>query len=251
MKTIKNWNDQVIPVIRSAGGVLATYNPFDNLIYDSIFPFPTPEIVQKLYKSRQETAFNEDIKSSIGYYTDLQSLNSEDAITWSIFGTLVYSDSHSLIDFTKKLFSILQLDTTFRAVNIWLWRRILHPDTGVSGGPEIDFGMQTENTLVLGEAKWLSKVGRMQGKRQNKDQIDLRIEFIDKYGKIVWPSINEYVIMGLSLDKLIMNGKHGTSIKLLDLSWDEICGIELHPQHDSIQKYLKWKKLYSSVSSYA
>jgi len=133
MKTIKNWNDQVIPVIRSAGGVLATYNPFDNLIHDNIFSFPTPEIVQKLYKSRQERAFNEDIKSSIGYYTDLQSLNGEDVITWSVFGTLMYSDSRSIINFTKKLFSILQLDSTFTAVNVWLWRRIPHPDTGVSG----------------------------------------------------------------------------------------------------------------------
>jgi len=47
----------------------------------------------------------------------------------------------------------------------------------------------------------------MQGKKQDKDQIDLRIEFIDKYGRIIWPSINEYVIMGLSLDKSIMTEK--------------------------------------------
>lgn len=251
MKTIKNWNDQVVAVIRSAGGVLATYNPFDNLMHDNIFPFPTPEIVQKLYKSRHERAFNEDIKSSIGYYTDLQSLNSEDVITWSVFGTLMYSDSHSAINFTKKLFSILQLDTTFTAANIWLWRRIPHPDTGVSGGPEIDFGLQTENTLVLGEAKWLSKVGKMQGKKQDKDQIDLRIEFVDKYGKVIWPSINEYAILGLSLDKSVMTEKYSTSIKLLDLSWDEICGIELHPKYESIQKYLEWKKLNSGASNYA
>ena len=249
IETIKNWNDQVIPVIRSAGGVLATHNPFDNLIHDNIFPFPTPEIVQKLYKSRQERAFNEDIKSSIGYYADLQSLNSEDAITWSVFGTLMYSDSQGAINFTKKLFSILRLDTTFREVNVWLWRRIPHPDTSVSGGPEIDFGIQTENTIVLGEAKWLSKIGKRQGKKQNKDQIDLRIEFLDKYGRIIWPSISEYVIMGLSLDKLIVDGKHSRSIKLLDLSWDEICGIELHPKHDTIQKYLDWKKLYGSASN--
>ena len=42
-------------------------------------------------------------------------------------------------------------------------RGIPHPDTLVPGGPEIDFGIQTADTLILGEAKWLSGVGRLQG----------------------------------------------------------------------------------------
>ena len=29
-----------------------------------------------------------------------------------------------------------------------------HPDTLVPGGPEIDFGVQTDDLILAGEAKW-------------------------------------------------------------------------------------------------
>jgi hypothetical protein len=67
-------------------------HPFDNLIRTGCQPWLAPEIVQKLYQSRQVRAFTgEDLKrcrSGIGFYCDLQSINSEDSITWSVFGTV-------------------------------------------------------------------------------------------------------------------------------------------------------------------
>lgn len=41
---------------------------------------------------------------------------------------------------------------------VFLWRRIPHPDTLVPGGPEIDVGILTSNALILGEAKCRSGV---------------------------------------------------------------------------------------------
>jgi hypothetical protein len=47
-------------------------------------PWPPPPVVQKLYESRQSRAFAEpELAAAIevlGFYSDLQSLNSEDAI---------------------------------------------------------------------------------------------------------------------------------------------------------------------------
>ena len=49
--------------------------------------WPTPEITQKFYASRQQSAFRGDdlgaVVEHLGYYCDLQSLHSEDAITWN------------------------------------------------------------------------------------------------------------------------------------------------------------------------
>jgi hypothetical protein len=161
MKTIPNWQDKIIEVAHSKGGVLATVNPMDNLMRGQLSLWPPPEIVQKLYRSRQERAFEgadlAAVTSILGFYSDLQSLHSEDALTWSIFGTLAYASPRVRGDFTNSLLNFLNINVhPVSAVNVWLWRRLPHPDTLVSGGPEIDFGIQTEHVVILGEAKWLS-----------------------------------------------------------------------------------------------
>ena len=130
METIANWNGELIAVIKSKGGVLATVNPLDNLISTGISPWPTPEIGQKLYKSNQQRHFvgdeQEGAKSILGYYSDLQSLHSEDAITWSVFGPLVYASSDVREQFVSTLFEYLKIPCrSCNCPNIWLWRRYL------------------------------------------------------------------------------------------------------------------------------
>lgn len=155
MKTIPDWNGHPIQIVKSRGGVIATAIPEENLVRTGISPWPPPEIVQKLYKSRQLRAFDDDnsmaATSALGFYTDLQSLHSEDAITWSVFGPLIYGDESTRRKFSANLFNELKLSIlTNSPVSIWLWRRLPHPDNLVPGGPEIDFGIQTMDTLVLG-----------------------------------------------------------------------------------------------------
>jgi hypothetical protein len=86
-----------------------------------------------------------------------------------------------------------------RDAHIFLWRRIPHSDTLVPGGPEIDFGILTENAVILGEAKWQSGTGTRQGKRKDKDQIQLRGEFLKTYGKRLFPFASIWADVGLSL----------------------------------------------------
>lgn len=84
---MKDWNGKEIQIAHSKGGVIVVSNPLDNLISTGINPWPTSEILQKLYQSRQVRAFEgkqlESAKKGLRYYCDLQSLHSEDAITWS------------------------------------------------------------------------------------------------------------------------------------------------------------------------
>ena len=149
---------------KELGGVLAVSHPLDNLISTGISPFPTPEILQKLYESRQIRAFQgeQELRAvkGLGYYSDLQSLHSEDAITWSVFGTVARAIPLIRESWLTDLMSLLNLPSaSARRTEVFLWRRIPHPDTLVPGGPEIDFGILTENAVILGEAKWLSGVG--------------------------------------------------------------------------------------------
>lgn len=70
----------------------------------------------------------------------------------------------------------------------------------VSGCPEIDVGITTSNTVILAEAKWLSGIGATQGKAKDKNQIQLRGEFLAKYGAgILFPGRPHKVVLGISL----------------------------------------------------
>ena len=56
----KNWLDRPVTLGRSAGGVLAFRSPWDGVLHGDVAPWPPPELVQKLYQSRQSRAFREE-----------------------------------------------------------------------------------------------------------------------------------------------------------------------------------------------
>ena len=246
---MKDWNGRNIEFANSKGGVIAVANPFDNLISKNCVPWPPPEIVQKLYQSRQVRAFQgaqcSICTKKLGYYCDLQSLHSEDAITWSVFGTVAYSSLSERENWASQFFKLLDIsDAVSTNAVIFLWRRIPHPDTLVSGGPELDFGIITDNTLILGEAKWQSGVGSAQGKKKNKDQIQLRGEFLKKYGKIIFPLLKVQIVVGVGLSQNAFNNTVPKGVSFLSTTWEDICSIQAHPHFDEIQRYYKWKLYY-------
>lgn len=251
---MQNWKGEEIPAIRSKGGTLAVCDPMDNLIKADAIPWPPPEIVQKLYQSRQINSFREsdhhDLIKSLGFYCDLQSLHSEDALTWSVFGPLIYADDSARRNFSTSLLDYIKVPiTSIGKTTIWLWRRLAHPETLVPGGPEIDFGIQTGSIVVLGEAKWLSGIGEKQGMGKNKDQLTLRREFIETYGPAVFREASDFVllmvapIMGM-IDRREVRPK-GRTIYFREIPWDWLCSLEGHPCGEELIQYLKWKKINS------
>src|SRR5471030_2239786 len=92
---LRDWNNREITAVRSKGGVFAFPDYSDNLVRIDRGCWPPPEILQKLYKSEKLWAFPEEEQSlligKLGYYCDLQSVHSEDAMQWSYFGPLLYA----------------------------------------------------------------------------------------------------------------------------------------------------------------
>lgn len=243
---MKNWHQQEVDILTSKGGVIALANPYDNLVTTGVTPWPPSEIVQKLYQSRQTRAFSEDQKEILekfnGYYSDLQSIHSEDAITWSVFGTVAHCPNVIRNKFISDLFKSLGLKPgKLENSEIYLWRRIPHPDNLVPGGPEIDFGILTNNTLLLGEAKWKSSVGAAQGKNKDKDQIQLRVEFLQKYAPKLYPGVRHFVVVGVGLHNDVTEDYSDKTVQCFGTTWSEVCSLESHPNHDELQDYLAWK----------
>ena len=142
--------------------------------------------------------------SQLGYYTDLQSVHSEDAITWNVFGPVAHAGPDVRSAFFRELLSLMGMVDESGPVEICLWRRIPHPDTLVPGGPELDFLIQTADTVIFGEAKWRSSVGSGQGVNRDKDQITLRREFLEKFGSKVFKGVTRFVILGASWEDPVL-----------------------------------------------
>lgn len=254
---MEDWNNKPIEIGKSKGGVIALSHPFDNLIRSGIELWPTPEIIQKMYKSYHSDAFENDnlriITDRLGYYCDLQSIHSEDALTWNVFGTVKYSSEEHRIEFVRELLEKIDFPhVKISDVAIWLWRRIPHPDNLVSGGPEIDFGIRANKICIIGEAKWLSGLGKKQGKKKDKNQIDLRIEFIRKYGNLTFQGIDDFIVLGLSLQPEIDNSydiscSH-SKVHLKNMSWETICNFSSHPCREELINHYHWKKQYSKMT---
>jgi len=244
---MKDWNGKEIESAKSKGGVIVVSHPLDGLIYTGCSPWPTPEIVQKLYKSNQLRSFSEDqhaiCTSGIKYYCDLQSLHSEDAITWSVFGTMGRVKITQREEWLADFFKLLDLPKASpNQSEIFLWRRIPHPDTLVSGGPEIDFGIITKNTVVFGEAKWKSQVKSSQGKRKNKDQIQLRGEWLIKYGTRLFPESSVHAVVGIGRFQNSFIDITPLGFLFRSVTWEDVCSIKSHPYAEEVQRYYKWKK---------
>ena len=128
---------------------------------------------------------------------------------------------------------------------LWLWRRLPHPDTLVPGGPEIDFGIQTDEVFLLGEAKWRSPVGAAQGANRDKDQMTLRREFCEKYGRRLLPGVRRFVVLAVSpkggITPRADSEIDGATLHLREATWEAIADITSHPYAPEVQKYLEWK----------
>lgn len=247
---MKNWNQQEVEIMTSKGGVIALANPYENLVTTGVIPWPPSEIVQKLYQSRQVRAFAKDQRGKLykfnSYYSDLQSIHSEDAITWSVFGTVAHSPDGIRNQFIHDLFLSIGLEPKpIENSEIYLWRRIPHPDTLVSGGPEIDFGILAQDILLLGEAKWKSSIGASQGKNKDKNQIQLRVEFLQKYAPKLYPGVTRFVVLGVGLRNDVTGNYSDKAVKCIGVTWSDICCLASHPNHKELLKYLAWKIEYT------
>jgi hypothetical protein len=142
-ETIDNWRGEPIEIARSPSGVVLVRDYVDNLIRSPEVPWPPPALVSKLVAddrvaARWPPTLADAMSRRLGHYTPLQSIHSEDAITWSFFGPLMHAAGSVRAAFMRWLLERLQLaaDDTMAAID--LWRRIPHPEKPSAPGPELD-----------------------------------------------------------------------------------------------------------------
>ena len=255
VRPILDWRGREVSVAESKkGGVIAFADYADGLMQAPVRNWPPPEILQKLYKSRQARAFSESdlsqLSAKLGYYCDLQSANSEDAATWSVFGPVVYGPRETRHRFLRALLESAGIDADENAdPSLWLWRRVPHPEMLVPGGPEVDFAIRCGSVLVVGESKWLSGVAANQGARGDRDQIELRIQYLQERACTMGDGIERGAVLGLSWSSDLIKTHHLEAAhpvtQLLDVSWDSVARLPWHPSGSELLDYLQWKRALS------
>lgn len=100
--------------------------------------------------------------------------------------------------------------------------------------------------MLLGEAKWLSGVGRGQGKNRDKDQLMLRREFIRKYGEVLYPGTSHFVVLSVSAGGDMQPSTDDelgfATLHCRDTTWETLCGLEAHPLSGELEQYRTWKE---------
>jgi hypothetical protein len=160
-----------------------------------------------------------------------------------VFGTLNYHNVGTRNNFVADLLKLAGIEDAFcNRTHVWVWRRIPHPDTLVSSGPELDFGIITDNTVVFGESKWNSGVSQKQGKSKVKSQMQLRVEFLQKYGADFFKEQDNKMVLLISREPdNSYNTLSGGGVKVQNLIWSEVCDIPSHPLNDEVKRYYHWK----------
>lgn len=110
---------------------------------------------------------HQQLKDKLGHYSDVQSINCEDTVMWSVFGC---ADQEAWS--TDILTEVFGYASRPRNWQMKLWSRIPHPDTGlIESGPESDCVLQNGMWRYVIEAKWASDISRH---KHGKDQLEMR-----------------------------------------------------------------------------
>ena len=228
--------------------MIAFLNYADNLLKDPDTLWPPAAIRQKIYRSEQLAAFAPEdqalLTERLGLYCDLQSINSEDAITWSFFGTLASADEESRANTLNWLMARAGLPWTDNSrCAIELWRRVAHPVTGTMGGPELDACVSGDHCVVFVEAKWKAKEGMG---FDGTGQMEYRRNYLDKYGGGVCGDRGR-VVLGVAVAGTIEEEVPPDSdqVATRGITWAELSECPSHPRQQEFARYYAWKERLS------
>jgi hypothetical protein len=252
-----DWNGRPLRVARSRGGVVAICDVRRALLYDKEAGWPPPALRPKLKRSSQISAFDPpgsaELQEFLGFYCDLQSIASEDAITWGFFGPFLTASQDArarLLDWLLELADVQHDPNT--TCDIRLWRRLPHPDTGKSShGPEPDFALYGNRAIVLGEAKWSAKEDKKQGVLGSTTQMQMRRDsLLDEASERV--DDPRLVALGIVLSESLEPAPpDAAGIETQIVEWHELAAYPDHPTGGELARYYAWKLRHLPTSRVA
>lgn len=196
------------------------------------------------------------LAARLGRISKFQSLNSEDAVTWSWFGTLGLAEPASRRLAIQWLYDRLGLALTASPdVVIDQWMRVVHPNAPVSSkGPELDARIDDPGVaLIYVEAKWDAVLGAGKGRVEGEqdDQIVLRRDAM-RVEKALADDRREFIVLGISNDAPDLSVYDEARrqpplrpVQIAWLTWVDLADCDAHPRAGEFRQYLRWKRRHA------
>ena len=192
------------------------------------------------------------LSSELGRISKFQSLRSEDALTWSWFGTLSTKNAKTRIASIQWLFSRIELNAVASPeLVITQWPRVPHPNTPSRMGPEVDAVIDDPAALIYVEAKWDAGIGTGKGQKEGQldDQIVLRRRALRANYK--YPDSRLRIVLGISrvvpsTDVYLEADPPEPPVLISWLTWQDLAECPAHPYAEEFERYLTWREKLTS-----
>jgi hypothetical protein len=252
---VAGWDGRLVSAAASRGQRAVIY--FERW-QDNVLPSPAgrwPPWLEKQVRSyvARPAWFSHDdaiaLAAQLGRISKFQSANSEDALTWSWFGTLSCGSPEERRATLGWLYERVAIDASpsSEAV-IDQWPRVLHPNARDSPrGPEIDARINDPSGAVIYvEAKWEADLGTGKGAvaGERDDQLVLRRDSLGKD-----PAFDDggrpLVVLGVSREihdvagYELIDGRHRVFVR--GLTWADLANCSTHPLAYEFRRYLAWR----------
>lgn len=186
------------------------------------------------------------LSAQLGRISKFQSLRSEDALTWSWFGTLRGAALQSRRASLQWLCARLGLNVEVSDdIAVHQWRRVPHPNVAGRLGPEVDAIVDDPHgVLVYVEAKWEAALGTGRGASEGAvdDQIVLRCKAFTAHGIDVE---RPRIVLGISRARpdlgVYDSVARATGVSVHWLTWTELASCNEHPRALEFREYLAWR----------
>ena len=256
----ENRHDYHVVAVRysSGSGVPYLEDWEDNVLRLSDSEAWPPALLKQVssYVARRSWFGDEDadaLSARLGRISKFQSLNSEDAVTWSWFGTLGLAEAETRRRTVQWLYDRLGLQLQASPdVRVDQWMRVIHPNAlKSSNGPELDARIDDAGVaLIYVEAKWEAALGSGKGAAQGQkdDQVVLRRDAFRAEPKLANDD-REFIVLGVSNDTPDLTVYHEAPqqpplrrVRLEWLTWEDLAECDAHPLSLEFRRYLEWKR---------
>jgi hypothetical protein len=251
---IADWNDAPLTVRRSRGSGVAYTEDWRRNVLGIGEPVP-PALSRHVagYVTPRGSFEEEDataLSAKLGRISRFQSLRSEDALTWSWFGTVAQATPAERQAVIQWLYDALGLElAASKSVAFRHWERVFHPNAETRHGPEVDVIVDDpRGALIYVEAKWRADLGTGRGSvaGTSDDQIVLRR---DSFRKDAALSQGErpLVVLGIGpveedLARYIEEDASLRRVAVQWLTWPLLAECPTHPLAEEFGRYLAWKE---------
>ena len=246
---ISDWNEKAIEACYNLeSGLFATLHPNQNIVCKAQNAGQSSELKRKFTQRGKDPNFSKEAclsntNWSLGYYCDLQSIESAQAIAWSTFGLV--SDSTSLIKYNWMLDFFKCLDLAGASADdaqFFFWRKLPSATKPSNLCPECDVMIATQNTLTVILCYW-NNIQTESNANLIKEQIKKIDAFLfdeQKFNSTTERTFN-ILLVDQSTDIQKEDLQADLNYNFSTTTWNTLCGFKSHPLCEEIQRYYQWK----------